>query len=197
MVDYSYEHLDSLFILSEDSPSGVAFKFNRYGGTNNKQILRKAGSPAGSRGMYAGTRIPLAWKITVDKVAYQAHRVVWVLNNGNILGNLIIDHLDGNPFNNSLSNLALKTTRQNNQNVAKGTRNTSGVVGVSPEHNRKGEFVIWAATWSDFNGVPHRKRFKIKEHGNDLAKQMAIEFRKNIIEELKAQGLSYTDRHGL
>lgn len=44
------------------------------------------------------------------------HRIVWILNYGQIPANLQIDHIDGNRVNNSIENLRLFTNRKNSQN---------------------------------------------------------------------------------
>lgn len=69
--------------------------------------------------------------VCIDNKQYKAHRVVWELNHGPIPKGMEIDHEDGNPLNNKLSNLRLSTHRQNIQNQGLSASNTSGVTGVS------------------------------------------------------------------
>lgn len=66
---------------------------------------------------------------------YRAHRIIWTMFNGEIPEGLLIDHIDGNVANNSISNLRLATRQQNKANsngiedreLPKGvTRNPSG-----------------------------------------------------------------------
>lgn len=45
-----------------------------------------------------------------------AHRIIWIMFNGDIPDSFIIDHIDGNPANNVLSNLRLATMRTNQHN---------------------------------------------------------------------------------
>lgn len=50
---------------------------------------------------------------------------------GAIPKGFIIDHIDGDPFNNKLDNLRIATHGQNMHNARKQRNNTSGVKGVS------------------------------------------------------------------
>lgn len=59
-----------------------------------------------------------------------AHRIVWMINNGNIPEGMQIDHVDGDKKNNVLSNLRLATKSQNMANSGPRSDNTSGVRGV-------------------------------------------------------------------
>lgn len=62
---------------------------------------------------------------------YMAHRIIWEMHNGPIPEGMMIDHADGNPFNNRLENLRLATPRQNTVNSRKRSTNKSGYPGVS------------------------------------------------------------------
>lgn len=50
------------------------------------------------------------------KKKFKVHRVVWIMHNGEIPEDLVIDHIDGNPQNNLLENLRLATLSQNSAN---------------------------------------------------------------------------------
>lgn len=195
-IDYSYATLNEIFTLSETSPSGLAFKVNVYGGKNNKQVLRKALSPAGGKNYYAKTKVPFAWRVTYMGVTYQLHRVVYILyNKTEIPEGFVIDHLNGDPFDNSVENLALKSVRANNQNVKKNSRNKTNFVGVFLEC-AKGRAIAYTATWRNLEGIGRSKRFYFTSYTEEKAFELAVEFRRNKIQELKDLGMSYTDRHG-
>jgi hypothetical protein len=61
---------------------------------------------------------------------YYAHRIVWELHHGPIPSGMVIDHINGNPFDNRLCNLRLATMEQNYHNQARGMKNKSGIKGV-------------------------------------------------------------------
>ena len=61
---------------------------------------------------------------------YLAHRVVWALVYGE-WPNGQIDHINGNPIDNRLSNLRDIPSAENQRNMRRPSNNTSGVSGVS------------------------------------------------------------------
>ncbi len=69
---------------------------------------------------------------------YLAHRLVWLWCTGEWPTDMI-DHIDGNPGNNHISNLRVATRAMNLQNQKRPRKdNTSGYLGV---HLKKGRFV--------------------------------------------------------
>lgn len=60
---------------------------------------------------------------------YKAHRVVWLLQFG-VWPSGQIDHINGNPADNRVSNLRVVTNSENCKNQRLNTKNTTGVVGV-------------------------------------------------------------------
>lgn len=82
----------------------------------------KAGSVAGSK--YSGyVHIKIAGR------NFRAHRLVWLYTYGVWPENLL-DHIDGNGFNNRLDNLRQATRTENNRNKSMYSNNKSGVKGV-------------------------------------------------------------------
>ena len=49
------------------------------------------------------------WNIKLFKKKYKAHRIIWIMHNGNIPEELTIDHIDNNKLNNKIENLQLLT----------------------------------------------------------------------------------------
>ena len=71
---------------------------------------------------------------------YLVHRIIWVLTYGSIDLTLVIDHLDGDPLNNEISNLSLKTHKNNSRNQRQHSNNKTGVTGVSLMCNKNGNW---------------------------------------------------------
>ena len=76
------------------------------------------------------------------KQRYYAHRLAWLYINGSI-ENEEIDHIDGDKFNNRISNLRPCTKSQNMQNVKIRVTNKSGFKGVS-FHKASGKWLASA-----------------------------------------------------
>ena len=85
----------------------------------------------------AGTYVKRAVDVTVDKKTYRAHRVIWLMQTGKDPGSNIVDHIDGNYYNNRFTNLRLATPHQNLCNQKRRIDNTSGLKGVSWSKERK------------------------------------------------------------
>lgn len=61
---------------------------------------------------------------------YRAHRVAWALTHGD-WPDAMIDHIDGDPANNKLSNLRVVSVRENAMNASCRSDTASGALGVS------------------------------------------------------------------
>ena len=67
----------------------------------------------------------------IDGRMYYVHRLVWEEANGPVPEGMTIDHINGDRFDNDLSNLRVVTQQENMKNSATPKSNTSGVTGVS------------------------------------------------------------------
>ena len=126
-----------------------------------------------------------------------AHRIVFLLCNGYLNSDEVIDHIDGNPENNKIENLRSVPYAVNSRNRKLPTNETVGVrkvrlkTGSGKSHND-----YYMAYCNDLTGKGLCKKYNIKTYGEEEAFRLACEWRKQKIEELNTQGAGYTDRHG-
>lgn len=74
-------------------------------------------------------------RVRVGGKEYRAHRVIWEMFNGPIPEGILIDHKDGDVYNNRIENLRAVTRQQNNMNSRKkGNRDLPK--GVSRSRNK-------------------------------------------------------------
>lgn len=174
------------FQVDEISPSGIV---------RIKNYLRKDIKKynAGTK-FYRKNGDAQAWKLGFQGKLYYIHRIIWVMTLGNIDPTLVIDHLDGDPFNNKIENLSLKTQKDNLRNTSQYRNNKTGFNGVRLT-DRKGNW-YYMAQWYDVEGNFKVKYFSINKFGEVAAKDLAITYRKQQVDFLVAQGAGYTERHG-
>lgn len=82
------------------------------------------------------------WNISLNKVSYRIHRIVWLLFNNDLAKDSIVNHIDCNSLNNSISNLEVVTHRQNvlRSKRSKGilnSNNTSGHTNIFREKYKR------------------------------------------------------------
>lgn len=94
--------------------------------------------------------------------------------------NLTVDHRDGNPLNNQRANLRVVDKQAQMINRKIFSNNKSGVTGVT----RSNTADKWLATWADEHKMPHIKSFSINKYGEETAKRMAVEYRRQKEAEL-------------
>lgn len=176
-LDYDSINWHEHFYYDETSPS--CLRWNRDGA--NRKVKRD--EPAG----YMPTRY---YDVKIGKVHYQVHRIIVCLH-GNKVNGLVVDHIDGDRNNMKITNLAVKTQHENCYNNAIRSDNKTGVTGVTLKDGTN-----YCAIWIDSDGKSRSKTFSFNVYGKDGAFELACEYRKNKIEELKSKGLNYTERHG-
>jgi hypothetical protein len=59
------------------------------------------------------------------------HRIIWKIERGEIPEGMVVDHINGNPFDNRLENLRLVTHTENCRNARSHTTNKTGLKGVA------------------------------------------------------------------
>ena len=136
-----------------------------------------------------------AINISIRGTNYQVHRIIWALVYGSIGDQEMIDHIDGNPFNNRIENLRIATPAINSRNAVRRSNNTTGYTGVNPYTRNDSDSYGFQASWME-NGKIKTKQFSSRKYGVTNAFNMAVEHRKQMIQMLNEQGHGYTERHG-
>lgn len=180
---YMYS-LKDLFYYDESSPSFLRWNIEVRAGKKYNIVRASKGDVAGSK------NDKNYFRVKYQDLYESVHRVIWELFNGPIPEGFIIDHLDGDPTNNCIGNLALKTAAENTRNSKMNNRNKSGVVGVIYLHTG-----YWRAQWHLGDKI-ESKYFSVKAHGSEKAKELAIIARNEGICKLNGLGYNYTERHG-
>ena len=86
-----------------------------------------------------------------------------------------VDHINNNIIDNRLENLRWVTKSENIRNRKKTKSNKSGILGV---YFMKPNY--WVAHWTDFDGKRQQKLFPTQKYGENKAKQLAINLRKEM-----------------
>lgn len=103
-------------VIDHTSPSGL-----RWSDTVSKRYAGKPVGCLGANGYY---------HFRYKQKAYSVHRVILEKHLGRNLGkDEVVDHIDGNPLNNALSNLRVCSRSQNGMN-SKGRKSSTGIKGV-------------------------------------------------------------------
>ena len=188
MEDYNSIKWDEIFYYSESSPTFL--RYRRENETSNKANKRFAGDIAGSISDRYST-------VKFNNKSWMVHRIIWILHNGHIDHSLVINHIDFNKQNNNIENLELCSFRQNlcrtkiRNKLALHHKNKSGINGVSRcvKFNGYKVYEYFNVQWVDENKKKRHKLFSIEKLTEEIALQMAIEFRYQVEIHLKTKGL--------
>ena len=127
------------------------------------------GSPAGS--VVVDSSGKSYRQVKFQRKNFYAHNLIILIASGNWpVG--VVDHIDGNGLNNTLSNLRVVTQVKNCQNMRRSKRNKSGVTGVFWLANDK----RWKAYIGHAGKLVHLGRFKRKDEAIKARKAAEIEF---------------------
>jgi hypothetical protein len=91
-----------------------------------------------------------------------------------------VDHINHNRTDNRLENLRWVTPKDNGRNQSMRIDNTSGHQGVSFDKRQNS----WKAQWYDNQGKQKSKYFSINKYGDTQAKQLAIDIRNKMVDDL-------------
>jgi hypothetical protein len=179
------EHL----VYDETSPTCLVRKYDWLCGRPDSRYLREpAGSPAGTVFGDGYIRVNIAGEQSTG------HRIIWEMHNGEIPPEKCIDHIDGDPSNNKISNLRCIDRFLNSRNMRMKSTNKSGVTGVRL-HDNNGGNLYWVALWTTEVGKQASKYFSIDKLGED-AFTLAVAYRKKMLDSINKDGAGFTERHG-
>jgi hypothetical protein len=184
------EIFEEYFEYSEHSPSGLIWKVDIYSGKNNTRKMKSIGDFAGYLRYKKSGKID-GWIVGLNRKCYSVHRIICILNGLLQDTEMVVDHIDGNPSNNILSNLRVVDHKTNLQNCSISQNNKSGITGV----HYNSYLDCWVGSSLE-NGSKIRKSYSCKKYGDTLAKELAIKFRNDTIKLLNSKGMNYTERHG-
>lgn len=196
--DYNAIDWNSLFTYDPIVPTGLRWKVDRICGIYQNVIAARAGEPAGcvrqdKRTKYVSCTVPHAG------ANWFASRVIWIMHNGELDKELVIDHIDGNTKNNNLANLRAVKQLTNNRNASLRKDNCTGVCGVNftTASDKKGGVYTYAtANWYDVSKRSKSKHFSVSKLGLLPAFAEAVKYRQAMIAKLNEQGYGYTESHG-
>lgn len=180
------EFLEKNLVYDVESPTGL-----RWASTNKS---RKTGGVAGTRA-YQTNGKPSGIVVKISDIVYRAGRIIWTLLKGDIPDGYYVDHLDGNPFNNNINNLAVKSPRDNAHNLCLASDNKTGVKGVC-FYTRKTTGVTNAIVYVvDRNGNKVYRSFSVSKYGEKMAVELANSWRIAKLKEFNTDWAAYTERH--
>jgi hypothetical protein len=186
--------LSEYFYCDETSPSGLRWKVNRYAGEFASVLVMEAGQVAGNK-MKNGGHWQVNLTVNKERLRLLAHRVIWILNNGDIPDSFVIDHINRDGSDNRLSNLRCVPQTTNVRNSKKKAHNKTGINGVSYLKDKSG-YWYHVAHWYTLCGKHKVKYFSTNKYGYDKSLRLACEHRDKVIAELNSQGAGYTLDHG-
>ena len=192
-MKYSSVPWNEIFMYNEDSPSCLVWKHNVYAGRTGRTLVKSEGSFAGGKS-HNPNGSPKSWEVGYKGKIYKAHRIILAMFNRLPDESLVVDHIDGNPFNNQLSNLRAIEKDKNHRNQRKPAKNTSGVAGVYWQTMNKGKHTYAVAE------VKYKEHKEVKCFGahvyEDPFKEACLWRAAKLKEFNERFGAGYTDRHG-
>jgi len=119
--------------------------------------------------------VTLSLRNDEGRSSHKVHRLVGFAFCEKKEGDIEVDHIDKNKSNNNYQNLRWVTHSGNMRNLPIQIKSSSGYQGVT--YNSNG---LWIARWNDMDMVQKSKAFSVNKYGEAHAKQMAINYRKQM-----------------
>jgi hypothetical protein len=170
--DIQFEHISKYVYYDESSPT-----FIRWVKRENNSA--RANSPAGyfpkDKRKYAA--------VEIEGKVYSIHRLVWVLHNTELSTDHMIDHIDGNRLNNSISNLRIADAKSNSHNRIVSIPK-SGYRNIREEFSNN-KITSYTVRWNPLDHSDRQWRtFTVSKYGSlKDALKAAYDFRDTLIEQ--------------
>ena len=189
--------LKDRFYYCETSSTGLRFNKDIVKGRGKGYVYKKKGEEAGCLMFMRGKEKHMIRVQINNGRCASVHRIIWTIVFGEIEDGYVIDHIDGNPFNNKIDNLRSIPSGENARNSKKRKDNKTGVTGVvfregSPPKSYEGYMALWKE-----GGKSCSRTFSINKYGEELAFLCACEMREKMVRILNINDAGYTERHGV
>ena len=171
---------------SEDSPTNLIAIRDKF--MWNGKLVYTKNDVVGSF-THRSNGDPKCIRVRFNGKTYHAHNLVWELFN-NKLPNGLIDHIDGNPFNNVISNLEVCTQAVNCRR-----KKVHKVIDTGLRYHTLKGYDYWRAQYTDLDGKIHLKYFSILKLGFN-AKVEAKLWRDTQITLMNKSGAGYKESNG-
>ena len=180
---------NDIFSYDETSSTCLRWRINIYKGPKLGVISIRKGEEAGCKKRRSNGDGRDCIRVSYCNRAYPTHRIIWEMFNGTIPKGMVIDHLNGDAWDNRIDNLACKTRKENNQNKKKRSDNTSGFTGVK-------WWVVDGLTYAVACMGDKRKTFSVQTNGLIPAFYMACQYRELLVKMENENGSKFTERNG-
>ena len=183
----SYDSIKDKLKIDNSSPTNLVWNYDCV--KTNGALCSKArvGFKAGSinKNRYC--------TVIIDGITYPVHRIVWSLYNKCDLSiDKVVNHIDGNPNNNSPENLEAVTQKENvHKTTKKNPPKSTGIVGVRIVDG------LVIAYFSDKNCKQHTKSFSINKYGNETAISLAVSWRNQRMINEYGEDFTYSHLGGI
>lgn len=181
------KEISNAFICDLNSPSGLTWNIDIFSGKHRTVHKVVKGTFCDHVSKSSGRYV-----VMYKGKNYIVSRIIYFLNFPDMDQSLIVDHKDGNPLNNAISNLRLVSHSGNSRNTKK--RDSTEITGV--DFRETNGYGYWRARYQTEDKVTVEKLFSCLILGFEKAKEMAISFRKEGIINQNLNGAGYTERHG-
>lgn len=168
-----------------DESSKTCLRYLRDNRSINPVYKRKSGDEAGYN-LETGSGQNY-YMITVDSQRILVHRLIYMLFYGEIPEGFVINHKNNDSLDNRISNLEAVTQATNSRRTYKHRVDSTGTYEWC--FKKKGK-ILWysVACWTEEDGKRRTKIFSYLKFGKEQATRLAIDFRKQKIQELSHLG---------